>query len=316
MYIICPMDETDIKITSILHGNSRISTRELGDILDLSVNSIHKRLNALIDNGVIETFVMGPSCSSIEHVSVLIMGNSSCSSMNECVANLGKDKNVLKIIVGLDNKLFISCIIPNISDLRELTDHCIQAGELEDYQVGIFDIPVCQKKKKSDEDEEETKKVKLTKLDYRIIHSFSKNSRRPISDVADDLNVSPKTVKRRLAKLEKESLVGSGIHWQPTMTNDIITYLSVTVDPGIDVMELFTNLRENYCPNFITLYSFGNLPDFILILFWTKTMREMNDIQQALRKEYEFKSIRSNMQYRAHHFDTWLDDHIKKRAEL
>ncbi len=306
------MDETDLHITGIMHGNSRISIRELGDILDLSVNSVHKRLNALVDDGVIETFVFGPTEISIPNVSILIIGNSSCKSMDDCVSKLGKNKNVLKVIVGLDNKLFISCIIPDITHLRELSDYVITEGELENYKVGIFDIPPCCK----GDEKAEPKKHKLTKLDYRIIHSFSKNSRRPISEVSEELDVSPKTVKRRLANLEKNRLTCSGIHWQPTMTNDIITYLSVTLNPDVDLKELFALLRNNYCPNFITFYSFGNLPDFVLILFWTKTMRQMNDIQQALRKEGSFKSIRSNMQYRAYHFDTWIDDLIEKRAEF
>ena len=296
------MDETDLKICSILHGNSRISIRDLGDILDLSVNSVHKRINALVEDGVIETFVMLPSNLSIYTISILIMGNSQCKSMDDCVSKLSKNKSVWKVIVGLDNKMFISCLVPSLDHLRELTDFVIRAGELEDYKVGIFEEPCC----KDTPGEDEAKIPKPTKMDYRIMHSFSKNSRRPISDVADDLNVSPKTIKRRLAKLEKEGYVGSGIYWQPTMTNDIITYLSMTIGPDMDLRDLWANLKNNYSPNFITLYS----------LFWTKTMRQMNDIQQSLRKEEGFKSIRSNMQYRAYHFDTWVGDLIEKRAEF
>ena len=278
-------------------------------MLDLSVNSVHKRINALVEDGVIETFVLLPSNTIVDNISILIMGNSQCQSMDECVSKLGKDKKVWKVIVGLDNKLLISCLIPNLDHMRELTDFVIETGELENYQLGIFDEPSCKQNN-------ETKDPKLTKLDYRIIHSFSKNSRRPISDVADVLDVSPKTVKRRLAKLEKEGSVGSGIYWQPTMTNDIITYLSMTIKPGQNIREMWTDLKNEYSTNFITLYSFGNLPDFVLGVFWTKTMRQMNEIQQSLRKGGEIRSIRSNMQYRAYHFNTWVDDLILKRAEF
>ena len=109
---MCLMDEVDIKICGILHMNSRISIRELGDILDLSVNSVHKRINALVEDGVIEAFIVTPQ--SIDAISILIMGNSQCQSMDECVTNLSKNKNVWKIIVGLDNRLSISCLIPSL----------------------------------------------------------------------------------------------------------------------------------------------------------------------------------------------------------
>jgi len=305
------MDEVDMKICGILHMNSRISIRDLGDKLDLSVNSVHKRINSLVEDGVIETFVLLPG-TPIEAISILIMGNSQCQSMDECVANLSHNKNVWKVIVGLDNRLSISCIIPKLDKLRELTDFVIKTADLENYEVGIFEESYS--KESAGEDDE--KRPTLTKLDYRIIHSFSKNSRRPISDVADELNVSPKTIKRRLSKLEKEKLVTSGIYWQPTMTNDIITYLYMTIGPDIDVKNLWPTLKNTYKTNFITVYTFGNLPDFAVGVFWTKTMREMNEIQQSLRKDGGFKSIRSNMQYRAYHFDTWVNDLILKRAEF
>ena len=50
------MDEIDFAMSMILMANSRRAYRELAEIFNMSVNSIHKRINSLVDLGVIQGF--------------------------------------------------------------------------------------------------------------------------------------------------------------------------------------------------------------------------------------------------------------------
>jgi DNA-binding Lrp family transcriptional regulator len=46
------MDKTDIALSMLLLNNSRLPHRELAEKLGLSVNAVHKRIQALKDAGI------------------------------------------------------------------------------------------------------------------------------------------------------------------------------------------------------------------------------------------------------------------------
>jgi DNA-binding Lrp family transcriptional regulator len=50
------VDKTDIILSQLLLGKSRLSYRELAEKLDLSVTAIHNRIQTLIDMGFIRKF--------------------------------------------------------------------------------------------------------------------------------------------------------------------------------------------------------------------------------------------------------------------
>ena len=57
------MDRTDFELIEGLQDDPRVSYRELADRLDLSVNSVHKRIQNLQNLGVIHSFIatLGPA---------------------------------------------------------------------------------------------------------------------------------------------------------------------------------------------------------------------------------------------------------------
>jgi DNA-binding Lrp family transcriptional regulator len=300
------MDEVDLTIIGILWMNSRISIRELSDKLDLSVNSVHKRINNLVESGVIEEFILGPRTYFKDSVSIVIMGKSESTSLEPVIMEIGKTKKIGKVVTGLDNWVIFSAHLKNISDIGPFTERVVREAAMGDYIFGLFEADEC----KSDTD------YPFSKLDFRIIQSLSKNSRKPISDVAEELGVSPKTVKRRLTKLDKEEAIYAGIQWQPTMSDDIISYMLLTLKPNVTKQEVVADLSNNYKPHFMVQYLFGNLPDFVLAVFWSKRMKDLNDIQKRLKDEGKFRKIVANVQYKAYHFDTWADEHLRKMAEV
>jgi DNA-binding Lrp family transcriptional regulator len=294
------MDEVDLTIINMLWMNSRVPLRELADKLDLSVNSVHKRINNLVDQGVIEQFCMTPNLHP-DSVSIIIIGKSNSPSLEKAINDLGKTRNVEKAMSGLDNWIMMSVHLKKISEMNAFTEQAVRELALKNYIVGLF---TC--------DDQKTEPVPLTKQDYQIFNSMAQNSRKSISDVAEELGVSPKTVKRRLTKMEK--MIYAGINWQPTMSNDIISYMLLTLKPGVTRQEIIADLHNEYKPNMMQHHEFSNLPDFLIAIFWGKTMREINDIQQRLKDSGRFKSITANVQYKAYHFDTWAHEHVRKMA--
>lgn len=67
------MDKTDIFLIQLLLANSRLPYAELAKKLNLSVNAVHKRIQSLVEMGVIRRFTAKVSHFAVQ---VFIYGNS------------------------------------------------------------------------------------------------------------------------------------------------------------------------------------------------------------------------------------------------
>jgi DNA-binding Lrp family transcriptional regulator len=71
------MDNTDIILLELLLSNSRMSYGKMAEKLGLSVNAVHKRIQALIETGVIHKFTAKLGPLAVNFVNIFISGTSS-----------------------------------------------------------------------------------------------------------------------------------------------------------------------------------------------------------------------------------------------
>ncbi len=298
------MDEVDLVIWRDLWANSRVTIRELSDKLGISVNSVHKRINNLVELGVIEGFFMMPIKLLPASVWVLMMGRSPSPELEKAILGLGKREDVFKVASFMDNHVMVTGYMRDVSDIRDFTEDTVGQLALVEHSLGILPIHNVP-----------DGTVSFSKLDYRILDSMADDSRKAISDVAQELGVSPKTVKRRLTRMEEEGTVHVRILWQPSMGDIIQSYLYLTLRPGVARRDVIADLANNYKANLLASYELVNLPDLVLAAFWTKTMGEVNDIHRRLEGSGRFTMVTSNVQSMAYHFDTWARDYVRKMAK-
>jgi DNA-binding Lrp family transcriptional regulator len=298
------MDEVDLVIWRDLWTNSRVTIRELSDKLGISVNSVHKRMNNLVELGVIEGFFMMPIKLLPASIWVTLMGKSASPELERAILGLGEREEVFKVASFMDNRVMVTGYLRDVSDIGDFTEDTIRQLDLVEHSIGL--IPM---------DNVPDGTVSFSKLDYRILVAMGDDPRRAISDVAKELGVSPKTVKRRLTRMEDEGTVHVRILWQPSMGDIIQSYMYITLSPGVTKQEVFADLANNYKPNLLASYEYPNLPDLVQAAFWTKTMSEVNEIHRRLQEGHRFKEVVPTVQSMAYHFDTWARDHVRKMAK-
>ena len=298
------MDEVDLVIWRELWANSRVTIRELSDKLGISVNSVHKRINNLVEIGVIEGFFMIPIKLLPASVWVFLWGRSESLELERAILRLGEREDVFKIASFTDNRVTVTGYLRDVSDIGSFTEDAVGQLSLVEHSLGL--IPL---------DDVPDGTVSFSRLDYRILDSMGEDPRKAISDVAKELGVSPKTVKRRLTRMEEEGTVHERILWQPSMGDIIQSYIYLTLGPGVARQDVIADLANNYKPNLLESYGYTNLPDLVLAAFWTKTMRDVNDIHRRLVDSGSFKMVTPSVQSMAYHFDTWARDHVRKMAK-
>jgi hypothetical protein len=208
--------------------------------------------------------------------------------------------------VGGGKYLYIGAYLRSINELEPLVSYIRNEAGIADPTVGImavspFPLPA----------NLESVDTTLYDLDYQIIGSLRDNARKAVSDVADELGVSAKTVRRRLARMIKNWLIELSVEWYPDASNDIITLFDLRLKPNTD-MGIAYKILKKYSPNVLFYWSFANIPSTVTFAVWTNSMKELQSIRENLEKETAVLSIVPNILYAGYIFSTWRDKIVNK----
>jgi Lrp/AsnC family leucine-responsive transcriptional regulator len=301
------MDKTDMSLIMLLSANSRLSYAELAEKLNLSVNAIHKRIQLLIETGVIRMFTAKVSLLSATATAVFISGTSQLSSFQDLPVKLQAQGSIYWLAEGGGKFLYIGAYLKNLSELVGLIEFLKKEAGLSEPTVGIMAAPPFQitpNPKPTD--------LTLCDLDYKIIASLRDDSRKAVSNVATEVGVSAKTVHRRLMRMTKHNLIELGLEWYPDKSNDIITILDLHLKPEADFGIVPYQILRKYAPNTLFYWCFVNIPNVVTYTVWTNSMNELQSLRENLEKEPGVASIVPNILYTGYMFSTWRDQLVEK----
>jgi DNA-binding Lrp family transcriptional regulator len=273
------MDKTDVALIQLLLVNSRLSYGKLAEKLGLSVNAVHKRIQSLIETGVIRKFTAKIGALAVNFVNVFIWGTSQLNSLQGLPDKLRNHGSIYWLAVGGGKYVYVGAYLRSINELEPLVSYIRKEAGITDPTVGIMAVSHSQLPANFASID-----TTLCDLDYRIIGSLSNNSRKAISDVATEVGVSAKTVRRRLARMIKNWLIELSLEWYPDVSNDIITLFDIRLKPNTDIGIAYKTLKK-YSPNVLFYWSFVNIANTLTFAVWTNSMKEMQNIRENLEKE-------------------------------
>ena len=304
------MDETDVVLSQLLLINSRTSYRELADKLGLSVNAVHRRIQALIGSGVIRAFTAKVSLSALNGIHVMVFGRTEAKSIDEACRSLSENSSIFWVAVASGNFLYVGAYLQDLSKLETFVSTVKKEAQMPNLIVGIEQGTDALNRPQSISD------ATLYPLDYQIIYALHKNSRRPVSEIAEELGVSAKTVRRRLSRMIREGLIELSIEWYPDVSNDIGTVIHLSLKASADKSKVGPLLIKKYSPNMLFFWSFSNLPNYLVCMVWTTSMKQLRDIRESLLKEDYIESIDSDILYTGYIYDTWRDKLVQEKGVL
>ena len=300
------MDNIDVALIQMLLANSRRSYGELAEQLGLSVNAVHKRIQALIEAGIIRKFTAKVSTLAANGINVFISGTSQLATMQNLPDKMRTQGSIYWLAIGGAKYLYVGAYLKDITELEPMVSYVKKEAKIAEPTIGIMDIPAVPFISNSKSIDR-----KLCDLDYRIIHSLRDNARKAISEVAEETGVSAKTVRRRLNRMIKNWLIELSLEWYPDHSNDIITLVDVHFKPETD-MSLAYQILKKYAPNMLFYWSFANLPGTATYTIWTTTMKELQILRENLENETNVVTVVPNILYVGYVFSTWRDKLTEK----
>jgi DNA-binding Lrp family transcriptional regulator len=275
----------------------------LAEKLDLSVTAVHNRIQTLIDMGIIRKFNASLSVFAQNAIHVFIYGYSKFNPMSNLKTKLETHGSIYWLAIGGGNILYIGAFLRSVSELDGLVRFVKESAEIPEPIVGLTGSPMPPMLKYLDFSHIDTK---LCELDYKIIRSLKDNSRKPTSDIAEELGVSTKTVRRRLARMEKNFLIQFSIEWYPDASNDIMSVFQVNLKAEANPQAPNLILQKHY-PNTLFYWSFSNIPNSYIFMVWTPTTKELKEIRESFEQEPTVQSAAPNIIFTGYIFKTWRD---------
>jgi DNA-binding Lrp family transcriptional regulator len=230
---------------------------------------------------------------------VEVFGRSEIDSVQTLPEKLGKHGSIYWVALAGGNYVYIGAYLTGIPELESFVDYVKKEVKMPDPKVAIVATDSAQRSPTSQDSQ-------LYPLDYEIINALHDDSRKAISDVAEELGVSAKTARRRLSNMVKNGLIELSIKWFPDASNDIMTIFHVRLKPTTDKNEV-NRVFKKLSPNVLFYWSFSNLPNELMCVVWTNTMKELKEIQERFEQEETFESFVPNILYVGYIFDTWRD---------
>ncbi|OPY29616.1 MAG: HTH-type transcriptional regulator Ptr2 [Methanocella sp. PtaU1.Bin125] len=298
------MDEIDIRIIQELIPQPRATYRELADRLDLSVNAVHKRVQSLVELGIIKEFTVHLSQAALPHVFVRVCGTSEAGRIDDTVERLGKNPGTAMIAVSSSNGLHVLGVLEDLSGLHRFVSFVAREAKIASPSVRLLDLP----------EPRALPGASLTGLDYRIIASLLHDSRKSAVDVAAGLGVSARTVKRRIERMEKSRLIYYRVVFDHASLGGIFTLLDLYVRSGVKVEDAAALIRKKHSASLLEMRTFSTIPNNLTIDVWTRTAKELNLLQESLQDEGIFEKVLPIFVYGVYHFGTWRDDYVLARA--
>lgn len=301
------MDELDVQLCLHLITNCRLTFRELGERVNLSVNAVHKRVKDLIENGIIGRFSAHPSIYILNAIHILVFGETQQPLNDTDTQKLGQNKNTQYVLAASGNNLYVGALLPSIHDLDQYVQFTKQTTRMVKPQVGIISGNYFTYAPST----YSVKSFEYDRIDWQIIQSLHNDARKSLSEIATEIGISVQTVRRHLDEMMENNAVQLTIDWRPDNSNDVISFLHIVMRPHAN-RDLYTeNIMKQLSPHFFLIWTFNDIPDLIIGWTWTKNMKELQDIIQQLQ-DTEVESIVPYILYKGHTFDTWRDSlHIE-----
>jgi DNA-binding Lrp family transcriptional regulator len=305
------MDDLDRKLMTLLESNPRMHFRELAARLGISRQAVHHRVQTLTETGVLKEAHAGISIPYLDAVPVAVFGTSRTSSIDKTLDRLGQSEFTGRVVVAGGSYLYVVGFLKKISELGRYVDFVKRAANMSEPTVGIYClddglVPGYSVDGSGPRERKESFR-ELSSLDFKIIASLKDNARRPISEIAKVVGVTPKTVRRHMEAMISDGSMALTVPMDSQAGGDMFLIAHVVLKGGADKIEFGRRLlaKQYFLDQYIR--TFSNIPGLLIWVFWSDEIDEVRNVLGEVGEEEDVMAVSLNFAYSERIYETWRD---------
>jgi len=273
------LDELDGKILRSLSRNCRVSYNSLGSEIDMTAKSVKARVKKMQSSGVIDSFIV--------KVNPMVLGYSKVCILVLRINNKATDeKHIRRSISLLGDILNTGHVLGNISTFKfavkkeaeeklELLVDVINQDHLIQNQTVAF----------------QNVREQPTYVDFKIMRCLLDNPKMEISDIAEKISMSSKTVARRLEKMIGNDVLDFTIQINFTAIGGyIVSVVSANLEKGAHTKVLersYADLEDS----FFVYSPMLSQQDVIYWLFFSKDVFALDSVIKRIESYGGVKKV-------------------------
>ncbi|MFW9999731.1 MAG: winged helix-turn-helix transcriptional regulator [Candidatus Hodarchaeota archaeon] len=293
------MDEKDFEILKILDKNCRISYSKIAERLKSPVRNISNRIDNLINENVIERFTVQFNYNSLGFRHYI---GSASPPKGKTSLNLFQELQLISEIYRIweliDGSITISFFCRDAKHLEEVINNILNTGaELHSYTETrvhfTLDIP-------------------YSINDWQIIFYLLNNSRASKKEIAQVLNISEKTVNRRINRMVNMKLVSfiPEINFEAISGVIPAVIFLETVGPS---KQVYLRIKEDQSIKYWR--NAGAVSPSIVLFVYGKNLTEIYNIYQKLKKKKDIKEASLTFIVRNAENSTLIEDAVLEKIQ-
>lgn len=301
------MDDIDRELVQLMFANPRMQLKELGKRLGISAQAVHHRMQVLTGSGPVLTPFVGVSIYYVGAIPVAVFGKSDTTSVKETLDRLGGSEFTSAVVVASGNHFFIVGELRDISDLDGYAEFVRRVAKIPAPAVGIYCLNdgLWRSFRVDGVTERKQSYKKLTLLDFKIIASLKDDVRRPVANIAGMVGASARTVRRRLQNMISDGSLALDMRGDPTYGGDVEALVHVNLREGADKGEVGRKLLAKYPLHITCIRSFGNLPMFLLCIFYGNKLDEILKVLREIGEDPDVVAVMPNITCAYRMYEPW-----------
>ena len=299
------MHRQDMRLYHLLVQDPRISYRELAERTGVSLQAIHKQVQAMQEEGVLNGSIAMLSSSYLNAIDVFVYGRAEGDiKSSELVDSLRQDDRIGYVMYCASGMVYVTGILKRAAEMDDFvqmvkrTCHMSQAtlaietmsraGDMSPHRVLGDD-------------------VKLSPLDLRIVSAMRFDARKTYQQLAEEVGVTARTVRQRVERMLEEGTVLLVLLFDSTRGQSISSVIHVHFKEGVDRNAFGAELMNEHQDEVLFYRIYANIPDMIVVATNHERIGELYQMTEMLEKDKRVRSVRPDIVLSAWGMETWRD---------
>ena len=276
------LDSLDKAILIALDGNCRLSYQSIADTVGVTANAIRKRMDRLIEEGVIEEFVvlLRPEMVGSEYLVALVTTDGS-ENESEFIEHLGANLNIVQVgqLVTSSNRVyFVHCEYVGTQGLKDLGSFFRQLGSVTDVELHTILMS-------------RGNTFNIKRLHLQVLNLLLEDARMSVSLIANRLGITARRAGRAIQEMQDSGAFWFSTRWNLSLGDNHEFYLKITYDERISTRESIDKWLHKTYPSEYWFCFCSAMEPIVFAKFVTDHFRDAQPIAQVVKNEESCLSV-------------------------
>ena len=265
------MDSIDKQILLALDENCRLSYQSLGERIGLTATAVKKRMEKLVETGVIEEFsvILKPAMMDSDYLVALVFTNGS-EDEEEFMDLIGSNPMIIQVgqvVTAVGRLYFLHCEYEGAEGLQSLASFIRTLDSVIDTELHTTLT-------------QRGETLEIKKLHLRVLKYLLKDARMQVSQLSQLTGLTARRVSRAIQEMLDSNAIWFAVRWNLSLGNNTEFYLKIKYDEQIsDLEEMDRWFRETFPDE----YWFSFCSALEPILFAKFVTEHFRDAEQTAR---------------------------------